>query len=46
MNSILKGYLKFIGLITTAIITLYTIYYLIWALCLINNACYQQNFGV
>ena len=46
MNSILKGYLKFIGLITTAIIALYVIYYSIWALCLINNACYQQNFGV
>jgi heme/copper-type cytochrome/quinol oxidase subunit 4 len=46
MNSILKGYLKFIGLITTAIITLYVIYYSIWALCLINDACYSNNFGV
>ena len=46
MNSILKGYLKFIGLITTSIITLYVIYYSIWGLCLINDACYNQNFGV
>ena len=46
MNSILKGYLKFIGLIITSIITLYVIYYLIWALCLINDTCYNQNFGV
>jgi len=46
MNSILKGYLKFIGLIITSIITLYVIYYSIWALCLINDACYSNNFGV
>ena len=46
MNSILKGYLKFIGLIITAIIALYVIYYSIWGLCLIYNPCYQRNFGV
>ena len=46
MNSILKGYLKFIGLIITSIITLYVIYYSIWALCLIDNTCYSNNFGV
>jgi hypothetical protein len=46
MQNIIKGYLKFIGLITTSIITLYVIYYSIWALCLINDACYSNNFGV
>jgi len=45
MASIIKGYLKFLGLIISAIITVYIIYYSIWFLCLLNDSCYHNNFG-
>ena len=46
MLSIIRGYLKFLGVIASAIATMYFFYYLFWFLCLIDNVCYANNFGV
>ena len=46
MLSIIRGYLKFLGVIASAIATLYVLYYSFWFICLIDNACYYANFGV
>lgn len=46
MTSIIKGYLKLIGLLLASIATMYFIYYLLWFSCLLNEHCYSQNFGV
>jgi len=46
MTSIIKGYLKFIALITASITTVYILYYGIWFLCLLNDNCYYQNFNI
>ena len=46
MPSYIKGYLKFMGVIAIAIATLYAMYYSFWFICLIDNACYADNFGV
>jgi hypothetical protein len=37
--------LKFLGVIASAIATMYFFYYLFWFLCLIDNVCYNANFG-
>ena len=46
MASIIKGYLKFIALITASIATVYILYYGIWFSCLLNEYCYNQNFNI
>jgi hypothetical protein len=46
MPSYIKGYLKFMGVIASAIATLYVLYYFFWVICLIDNACYNDSFGV
>mgnify|MGYP003676256113 CR=1 FL=1 len=46
MPSYIKGYLKLMGIMASAVITLYIIYYSFWFICLIDNACYHDNFGV
>jgi len=46
MLSIIRGYLKFLGVIALAIASLYAIYYSFWFICLLDNVCYSRNFGV
>lgn len=45
MPNYIRGYLKFMGVIASAVATLYVIYYSLWFICLIDNACYYDNFG-
>mgnify|MGYP003647867038 FL=1 len=42
----LLSILKFMGVIASAIATLYVLYYSFWFICLIDNACYNDSFGV
>ena len=45
MPSYIKGYLKLMGVIASAVATLYVLYDSFWFICLIDNACYHANFG-
>ena len=45
MPSYIKGYLKLMGVMASAVATLYVLYYSFWFICLIDNACYNANFG-
>jgi len=36
---------KLMGVIASAVATLYVLYYSFWFICLIDNACYHANFG-
>jgi len=42
----LLSILKLLGVIASAIATMFFFYYLLWFVCLIDNACFNANFGV
>ena len=46
MPSYIRGYIKLMGVIASAMATLAIIYYSFWFICLIDNVCYADNFGV
>ena len=44
MIKFIKNYGVYIAEIISAILLLVIIYYALWFICLINDACYQLNF--